>query len=238
MNDIISQTRYSMNQIPKLLEKVKQLPEISKDDYYRLHRDYLVPLDIKIDPDQFIKELAPYEQYMRPWGIPHKPMQRDGIALVNETGKLDIKDRSIGSLSAWTLAHPDDPLLDTDFRVPTEILNLPSLNALRVFDGLWTKSAVLKWGKDAEFVPHIDTLVPAYWYRLWAAMNPNDTLVEFHNNGNTTTMINIEPGRLYLIDTSIVHYGKALADNVYQLFLSVDPSATALLDKLINTEKY
>jgi len=237
MQDIINQFRYSVLQMPKLIEKINLLPIISNQEYYKLHTDYIVPLDIKIDVDQFLTEIKVYDQYMRPWGVPHKPMKREGLALVNENGKLEGEDRSIGSLSLWNLNHPDNPLIDTDFKITTEVLDIESLKPLRVFDGHWTKSCVLKWGKDAEFVPHIDTLVPAYWYRLWATMDPVNTLVEFYNNSSTIVIQHVEPGRIYLIDTSFIHYGKSLADNVYQLFLSLDSGANTLIEELINKHK-
>jgi len=244
MVNLVDQAKYGLSQIPKLVEKVKKLPEISKETYSELHTDYLVPLDIKIDCDSFLEEIEPYDQYLRPWGGMEKQssVELGGIPLVNMTGELTGIDRSMGSLSKWCLDHPDEPIIDTDFRTPTEILGIDSLKALRVFDKYWTKSSILKWGKGAEFPPHVDTFVPAYWYRLWSPLSA-DILVEFNTKNSflkdqySVRVMNLEPGRIYLIDTSVVHYAQALANNVYQLFLSVDPGATELIKELINKHK-
>ena len=70
------------------------------------------------------------------------------------------------------------------------------------------------------------------WIRLWASMDPN--LVVRFNNPITGELesIDFEPGRIYIVDTSIVHDAYATANNVYQLFLSVMPETTTLLKTL------
>jgi hypothetical protein len=110
-------------------------------------------------------------------------------------------------------------------------MSLLSLYPLSVLNDHWCRSNVLKWGKDAMFVPHIDTIVPSMWLRLWAALSP-DVVVRFFNpaTGELETA-DYEVGRVYLIDTSIVHDAYA-TDEVYQLFLSVMPSAVTTLQTL------
>ena len=61
-------------------------------------------------------------------------------------------------------------------------MSMPSLKPLNILDGYWCRSNILKWHKDAMFVPHVDTIVPSMWIRLWASMSPN-LVVRFARDG-------------------------------------------------------
>jgi len=214
----------------KLYMNCKNL--VSVEDYKSLHNGPLTPLNIKIDVDQFNEEIIKWNHVFEQWGKDHTHLPRFGAALVNRDGTLLKNDPTNGSLMAWNKEHATTPLLETDCRTPTALLDLPSLTDLNVLKGYWCRSNILKWDTDAKFVPHIDTIVPSMWIRLWACMDPN--LVVRFNNTATRELesINFEPGRVYIVDTSIVHDAYATTDNVYQLFLSVMPEATTLLKTL------
>ena len=203
---------------------------VEDEDYRRLHPSFLTPLDIKIDPKLFNEQIKEYEQSFEQWGNDHQQLPRYGLALVNQDGVLKNSDPINGSLMAWNRDNPTQPLIETDCVVPTKVLNLSSLNPLRVFDGHWCRSNVFKWNNGAFFYPHIDTIVPSLWIRLWATTSP-DVVVRYYD-ATTERLVevnDIELGRIYVIDTSIVHDAYATNDNVYQLFLSVVPSASGLI---------
>lgn len=198
--------------------------------YKQLHPTPLTPLNIKIDAEAFNNEIKQWSSAFEQWGNNHTHLPRYGAALVNKDGTLLKDDPTNGSLMAWNQTHATDPLIETDCCTPTAIMSLPSLTSLSVFNEFWCRSNVLKWDKDAMFVPHIDTIVPSMWIRLWATMSPN-VVVRFAQNGELVPAT-FEVGRVYIIDTSLVHDAFATDDTVYQLFLSVVPNATTILQTL------
>jgi hypothetical protein len=130
---------------------------------------------------------------------------------------------------AWNKNNPTQPLIETDCTIPTEVLNLASLEPLSILNGHWCRSNILKWHSGAFFYPHIDTVVPSMWIRLWAATS-NDVVLRFYNPASgELEQVDYEPGRVYVIDTSLVHDASTTGFNVLQLFLSVLPSAYDLL---------
>lgn len=195
---------------------------VSVEDYYRLHSSPLTPTTIKIDTELLKKEVSEYKFVQ--WGKNHTHLERYGLALVNQSGELIEDDPINGSLMAWNQQNPDKPLIEIDCRTPTEVMNISSLSPLKVFDNYWTRSNIFKWNKDAYFLPHIDTSVPSLWLRLW--MGTEGVVVRFYNEETKELeQLQYEPGRVYVIDTSIIHDAYATEDNVFQLFLSVLPSS-------------
>ena len=202
---------------------------IEDEDYKQLHPSFLTPLDIKIDPEEFSKEILNHQDAFEQWGKDHTHLPRYGAALVNQNGYIIKNDPINGSLMAWNRDHPDQPLIETDCQAPTKLLSLVSLNPLDTFKGHWCRSNILKWEKDAKFLPHIDTVVPSPWIRLWGSMS-NDVVLRFYNEETgSLEPVDFEVGRLYVIDTSLVHDATATGNNVYQLFLSILPTATDLI---------
>lgn len=202
---------------------------IEDEDYKSIHPSFLTPLDIKIDPEKFNKEILNYQDTFEQWGRDHTHLPRYGAALINQHGNI-IKDDPInGSLMAWNRDHPDQPLIETDFQTPTKLLSLESLAPLDLFKGYWCRSNILKWDETAKFLPHIDTVIPSPWIRLWASMSNDVTLRFYNKETGCLETANFEVGRLYVIDTSLVHDATATGDNVYQLFLSVLPTARNLV---------
>jgi len=210
---------------------------ISIDDYEQLHQEFLTPTSIKIDMDILKHDLESYQVFFQQWGQHRSHVPRYGIALVNLDGVLDrTQDPTNGSLYEWSSLNPDKKIIESDCVIPTELINLLSLKPLRVLDDHWCRSNILKWNKGAEFVPHIDNCVPAPWIRLWATSDADNLDLRFYNKKTKSMekVKSIEEGRVYIIDTSIVHDAKAHNDNIYQLFLSTLPSSTELLKELIN----
>jgi hypothetical protein len=202
---------------------------VKDEDYKRLHPFPLTPTNIVIDCNAFNMQVKQYNNKFQKWGTDHQHLQRYGLAVVNQSGDLIDNDPINGSLMAWNRDNPTHPLIETGCVTPTEVLNLPSLEPLSILNGHWCRSNILKWHSGAFFFPHIDTVVPSMWIRLWAATS-NDVVLRFYNPANgELEQVDYEPGRVYVIDTSLVHDASTTGFNVLQLFLSVLPSAYDLL---------
>jgi hypothetical protein len=128
---------------------------------------------------------------------------------------------------------PDNPIIESDCLIPTKVLELDSLKPLHTLNGHWCRSNIFKWDVRAEFKPHVDTVVPSPWIRLWGTTNPEHLEIRYaDSSGKLITVTGIEAGRIYIIDTSLVHDAISFNNTVYQLFLSVLPSAINILKDL------
>jgi len=191
---------------------------------------FLTSTCLQIPVDQFRQEIQQFEKYFEPWGIGSTDTARRGLALVNQDGILKDHDPINGSLMEYNL-KTGRPLLEVDCQDKTPVFELNSLSCLKELDNTWYRSNILKWQEGARFVPHIDTLRPAYWFRLWAIDRPNNIVLRYWNN-KVQIVENIEPGRIYIIDTTLVHDAIAIGDS-YQWFLSVAPNQFEKLKTLI-----
>ena len=115
--------------------KLANLPSISQEQYSKIHSYPLVPLMLKIDTALFQEEIKKYDFAFERWGKKHNHLPRFGAALVNSSGIIHKGDPINGSLTEWNLDYPNTPLIETDCISPTDILNIHSLDPLRVFDG-------------------------------------------------------------------------------------------------------
>lgn len=214
-------------------EKYSSIKEfVDESSYYRLHTSPLVPLDIKINVDRFKNEIVQYKEYFEQWGNQHQELPRYGIALVNQDGKLKHNDPINGSLYEWNVSNPNDPILETDCTTPTKVMNMASLEPLQVFNNHWCRSNILYWKSGAEFKPHIDTLIPSPWIRLWGTTT-NSIKLGFSKYNIIQEYQDVEPGRIYVIDTSLVHNAVCLNEEGYQFFLSVLPSCYSKVISLV-----
>jgi hypothetical protein len=218
-------------------KKFSEITEyVSEDNYKKIHPQALTPLDIKIDCDLFLTEIEKYSNYFVQWGGEHLHLPRYGLALVNQDGILDKPfDPINGSLYEWNNKNPNTPLIESDCRVPTDVMTIESLQPLSVFNKHWCRSNIFKWHDGADFKPHIDAVVPSPWIRLWATTNPESLDVRFYDaeTQDMKSFSGIEAGRIYVIDTSLVHDAICYQDNTYQLFLSVLPSAYETILRLL-----
>lgn len=228
VDSIVTLTKSAFKNNPVL-----QGPTVSIHDYYTVHTDPLVPLTIKIDCEKFLTEIQAFSNYFEPWGKQFD-LPRYGLALVNRQGVLHNPDRANGSLTEWNRDNPVDTYTELDFQIPTNALTIPSLKSLAVFDSHWCRSNVFKLEAGSLFHPHVDTVVPSPWLRLWATTDAAHTVVRFYNSDTKQMEIveNIESGRIYLIDSSRVHDAQ-INDTVYHLFLSVQPSALNIVKELL-----
>jgi hypothetical protein len=231
---IISDTVKVFNHSPAQQKKFAEIKSyISEEDYKVLHKNFLTPLSIKIDCELFLKEITQYSDHFKQWGKQHTHLPRYGLALVNQDGILKKQDPINGSLYEWNLNNPNNPIIESDCLVPTEVMKLQSLKLFSIFEGHWCRSNILKWDTSAEFKPHIDTVLPSPWIRLWGTTDPDNLNLRFANNKGELIKVNgIEKGRIYIIDTSVVHDAVSY-NNVYQFFLSLLPSSVPILKTMI-----
>lgn len=225
------------NRISKLYSPIYDSIENKMDatEYYELHQNKLTPLAIKINCENFLQELDQYQQYFCQWGLKHTHLPRQGLVLVNQDGILGKEnDPANYPGDEWNLLHPDNFLLESDYRVPTPIMDLPSLASLKMFNDHWYRCNILKWGAGAKFYPHFDNGLPAPWLRFWGTTHPENTVIRFWDEQTESMRAeeNIEAGRLYLIDTSLVHDGICTNDITYHFFFCLSNSAKDLVKSI------
>tara|TARA_B100001964_G_scaffold29331_1_gene29915 strand:+ start:2688 stop:3413 length:726 start_codon:yes stop_codon:yes gene_type:complete len=199
--------------------------------YYDLHTEFLRPLNIKIDINLFEKEIKQYHNKFRRWGSNRNHLPRYGISLVNYDGNINGKyDIACGPLDQYNLAirekridvYPHKELKEKDFREKTEVFyNLQSMRPLDCIKNFLLRSTINLKHKHGNFVPHIDTAPkPEYNLRLWGVNKPDQYVFDYIGN----KCIDVEPGRLYLIDTTQFHYARSLDDMIYTFFIALDNS--------------
>lgn len=220
-----------------------QLKTLSKQDYKALHTKKLQPLNLKINSMQFLREINLYSEFFSQWGDKKHNVPRYGIPLVNTNGLLHNKpEPACWPLDRWNFIHtnvedtPDNFISfhnsvfdinqmvnESDFNHPTEILNLPSLQALKNLQPFLYRSCILKFNKGAHFKPHIDTWEDkSPWLRLWGTTHPSNMLLRYKTNNGYVAAKNIESGRIYLHDSSLWHDAISTCDNTYQFFIALD----------------
>jgi hypothetical protein len=113
-------------------------------------------------------------------------------------------------------------------------MQINSLRPLDVFKNYWFRSNILKWQVGAEFKPHIDTILPSPWLRLWGTTDSKNIEIRYWDTDTNQMQAvqNIESGRIYLIDTSRVHDAFGHGD-AYQFFLSVSPDSIEKIQSLV-----
>jgi len=232
---IISDTLKVFFNTEEQKKKFNEINEyVTEEEYKKLHKNFLVPLDIKIDCDLFSNEIVEYSNFFEQWGTEHIHLPRYGLALVNQDGILKSKDPINGSLYEWNVRHPTNPIIESDCKIPTLVMTMSSLKPLECFNQYWFRSNIFKWGEGAEFKPHIDSIIPSPWLRLWGTTDAENTEVRCWDpeTKKMKTISGIESGRIYLIDTSQVHDAISHKE-VYQFFLSVSPKALNIVKELL-----
>jgi len=202
------------------------------DSFYHLHKTFIQPLNIKIDIPLFEEEIKQYHKFFRSWDINRPHLPRYGISLVNNNGLIRQKvDLGCSVFDQRNKKLPKNKHLNERlFTKKTEVYkNLKSLRPLDVLSDHLLRSNILLWHKDASFLPHLDTVPRSHSYlRIWGVNNPS--IYKFHS-ADGDCMINVEPGRLYLIDTTKFHYAKTTGNWLYTFFIALDNSQKAM-DKI------
>lgn len=221
-------------------------PRIDPKKYESMHQGKkFIPLNFTIDLELFNSEVFRLKNKFESWGIRKTELSRKGIALT-ETSEKVVHDYKSGPanwpLDVWNWYHPEKPLADVDFNsVSKYSRQFKSLQEiLSTFDGHLGRTNVTWWNSGDYFNTHFDVdLDHPINYRLWLSNYTGNEhklfMGERSPDRNMTQISNeMEPGRLYLIDTSRYHKGEATVDNVFSLLMTLQPSATNLLEKLLN----
>ena len=198
--------------------------------YYELHYDFVIPTTIKINVENFLHDIKKYHNLFRQWGENRNHLPRYGLSLVNYDGQInqDI-DLTCGPLDLYNdeVRHKYNGydnkrfLSETDIRCKTEVWDLQSIKPLHLISDYITRSSILLWHKTASFLPHLDTFPrQGNNFRLWG-ITGTEKDYEFGYVGGKTVK-NIEPGRLYLCDTTQWHYAIAHSNWIYTFFISFD----------------
>ena len=223
---VYHETEQVFNKTYAQRSKLSELAGLGVEDYQRLHTAPLMPINARVITKNFLQDISEYQSYFVKWGKKHPHLPRYGLALVNQDGSIKQDDPVNGSLYEWNERNPDNPVFESDCQVKTPIFYLPSLNSVRTMDINWCRSNILKWERGAEFLPHIDTFMPSPWIRLWGCSDADSIELTFYDkSGSIVPHCPIESGRIYIIDTFLVHTAKCVGDTCYQYFLSALPDA-------------
>ena len=214
-------------------------------EYKQLHKNRLAPLSLKIDLDLFEKEMDHHKFAFRQWGVEHSKYHRYGAPLVNLNGSMyNNPEPACYPLNQWNDLHPDNIVKDIMCTTPTELLSISSLDPLEELKPYMIRSCILKWHTAGHFKPHTDTKMPSNILRFWGAnkhmklrfeksgeyVRPRDVDVRKKYDWITES---VEPGRLYLFDSAIVHDAEAVDDNTYQFFLAFNTNAGELIKNYV-----
>jgi hypothetical protein len=203
------------------------------EKYKEIHTQNLVPLDIKIDCDLFEQEIMKYDSLFEQFGPTHTNLERYSLGLTDLENPIDMKPSPVNwPMDVWCLEHPDNPLFDTDFKYPNEIMkNMRSLDPMKAFDGMLARCTILKWNTGAHFKPHIDVTIPAANLRIWGTNDPENNHFCFWDDEKQEYIKerNVERGRLYLADTAKWHHAYSTAERVYTFFFALQVNAYEVL---------
>lgn len=196
--------------------------------YYDLHKPaFMQPTNIKVDVDLFNEEIKSWHHLFRQWGNNRPNNPRYGISLVNLDG--EIEGEYDYGCSPMDLVPKELGVWEYDFKVRTPVYD--TMESMRVFDPIvqhMIRSNILLFHKGGNFAPHIDTCPLPYketekdgWnLRLWGNTDPDNYM--FSNLGHKNK--DLEPGRLYLVDTTQWHIAESLADWNYTFFIAINSS--------------
>lgn len=217
---------------------------LNQEQYESFHLENLQPLDICIDVDLFEKQMEEYKYAFRRWGIKHTKYPRYGAPLVNLNGEMFNNPEPVCyPLDQWNGALPqEERIYDPMITTPTEMLSASCFDPLEPLKPFMYRSAILKWHKTGHFKPHTDTDIPSDIIRLWGTNDPANMLLQFDKNRTRAhpfdvpnTEFELEPatqveaGRLYIIDTHVIHDAHALGDNVFQFFIALSTDSIDVL---------
>ena len=201
------------------------------DEYFfnlqKVLHDAEIKTNIKIDVNQFKKEIKFYENKFTKWGKKYPKIPRFGIPMVNTTGSLDEDDDPSRQPLDEYLFNSHKVLHDAEIKTKTEVCNMKTLEPLKILYSYLIRSSILKWDKGGFFAPHCDVYVPAPNLRIWGTTSNNIELII-----DKKVQKDIEPGRIYIIDTAKEHEAKSFEDEVYQFFIGLSIDSYDTLKKI------
>jgi len=206
------------------------IPTLTEEEYKQMHTDFLVPTTIKIDASKIQQQIEPYSKYFMQMLHRTLDLPRYSIPLANLDGTLKEYDDANISFQKLNQLGNDKVYIDSDYNKPTEVFYLPFAEPLRIFENDLYRSLLLYWKPGGLFVPHIDALsTMPIMIRLW--MGTESMRLRYAKN-NVLVDCDFEPGRVYIIDTSIVHDAHCFNEDGYQLIIALHPRAYDMVNNI------
>ena len=186
-------------------------PALTKKEYYDLHTNLLIPLDIKIDAELFKLEMDMYEGKKYHWGDLYTQYPRFAYPLVNMNGRNNNEiEPACYPLDRWNFIKTgldntkenfdnflfnisqfsEGLLFETSFTEPTELMNFKSLKVLDPIRKYMTRSCILEWDTMGHFNPHFDNWHPARWLRLWGTTDPDKIKLRYKTGKGKPNILN------------------------------------------------
>jgi len=234
----IGSNYYKLTYDPEYEEHRKRAlnrPRLENKKYRNIHTKNLVPLPIVIDCDLFENEIFLYDNDFEQFGNTHTELQRYSIGLTDLDIPIDSTPSPVNwPMDTWIVQHPDQSLLDTDFKNANNIMrSLKSLDPMKIFYNHLARCCILKWNTGAHFKPHIDVKLPAPNLRIWGTNDPENNHFCFWDGSKYVAEKNVEKGRLYLADTSKYHHAYSTDDYVYTFFFALQISSYNILKEML-----
>ena len=182
---------------------------LTKTEYYNLHTDLLLPLDIKVDVELFKLEMDMYKGKKYHWGDLYTQYPRYAYPLVNLNGKNNNEiEPACYPLDRWNFIQTglentkenfddflfnisqfsNEHLFEINFTKPTKLMNFKSLKVLDPIKEYMTRSCILKWDTMGHFNPHFDSWHPTRWLRLWGTTDPDKMKLRYKTGGEANVL--------------------------------------------------
>ena len=211
--------------------------KLSEKDYWSIHTSRLRPLNLIIDCDLFKHEIKSVDSLFEQFGNTHTNLNRKSMPLTELKTPIESIPLPVNwPMDVWAIEHPNQPLFDADFNIPNkEFYSMESMRPMDILKDHLSRCCILKWGTGARFYPHLDTLVPSHVIRLWGTNDPDNNHFCFWNESTCQyeREENVEPGRLYLADTSQFHHAYSTAEDVYTFFFALQVSSYETIKQLL-----
>lgn len=204
-------------------------PQTIADEVALLGLGNVVPLDIKINCGQFMKEIAPFkDDWVNYLPRTDRPNNRTALAITNLPGKTHKDNPSL----AQACVAAGRMLSETDFSEKTDVY--AACHSLTPFLSQWEplgRTFLVKSNIGGYFVPHRDhPSTPRDVFRLIAFLNKCDTYD--YDWLMDDRKLPIELGRVYYVNTRLMHRTISWVDDSIHLILNV-PFTTENVSKVI-----
>ena len=180
---------------------------MNKEEYYKIHKKNLSPLNIKIDVELFENQIKKFK--FRHWGDKFHEYPRFALPLVNQNGSLNNEiEPSCWPLDRWNFLQRgfkdtdedftefynnftkyDDLIDETHFKKHTEALSISSLDPLKPIKKHLLRSCILRFDTMGHFKPHFDTWFPTKWIRLWGTTKPEGCVFRYETDDEGFTWV-------------------------------------------------
>lgn len=247
LDEIISALRRRESEQNKMLfdprpafKKYSMLKKLGNKEYKKVVNSFLQPLPIKLNEEKFSNLIDTYKNNFIPWKNLEKNevhYNQFAVPIINKTGILhDDQDISLRYLEDVNTIVTDEIVLENDFLLPTEILSHLFFDDLKQFQPYMLRSFITRWFPGAAVLPRFDMILPTTFFQLWAVDRPTNLIFSYENNFDLIEIKDIEPFKLYLLDTNQIHTKQCINDVVHQISISLSINAVNLVQEVQGNE--